>query len=87
MYDLDFSPYGFDSQRDGVVPAIVAALLPANANSGDSVLIVLDPERRGVTLFIRGDLRDDRVTGKWVTETASRSGIAMSGEVLMTRRR
>lgn len=87
LYDLDFSPYGFDSRRDGAVPAVVATRLPADAHSGDSVLIVLDPERRGVTLFIRGDLRDDRVTGKWVTETASRSGIAMSGEVLMTRRR
>lgn len=87
LYDLDFSPYGFDSRRDGAVPTVVAARLPAQGHPGDSVLIVLDPERRGVTLLIRGDLHDDRVTGKWVTETASRSGIAVSGEVLMTRRR
>jgi hypothetical protein len=87
LYDLDFSPYGFDSRNAGTVPTAIARAFPTQVPEVDSVLIVLDPEQRGVIVLMRGQLRGDRADGVWTAESSARAGIGESGRFTMTRRR
>ncbi|MDP9204067.1 MAG: hypothetical protein M3P12_01245 [Gemmatimonadota bacterium] len=87
LYDIDFSPYGFDSRVTGVVPTAIARTLPTPASEADSVFIVLDPERRGVIVLMRGQLLGDRADGVWTAVSSTRSGIGESGSFVMTRAR
>ena len=87
LYDLDFSPYGFDSRNAGTVPSAIARAFPTQIPEVDSVLIVLDPEQRGVIVLMRGQLRGDRADGVWTAESSARAGIGESGRFTMTRRR
>ena len=85
LYDIDFSPYGFDSRDDGSVPTAVARAVPTGDRSADSIFIVLEPQRKGMTVLMRGEMRSDHAAGFWTVESKSRSGIAESGRFTMTR--
>jgi len=87
LYDLDFSSYGFDSRVAGAVPTAVARTWSLSPREPDSLLIVLNPERRGVIVLMRGQLRNGRADGVWTAISATRSGIGESGSFLMTRSR
>lgn len=87
LYDIDFSPYGFDSREDGFLPGAVASATPTRARGIDSVFIVLEPEQKGVSVSIRGELRGDRAEGAWTAESPSRAGIAEFGRFTMIRNR
>ena len=87
LYEIDFSPYGFDSRDDGSVPSAVARAVPTTDRGADSVFIVLEPQRKGVTVLMRGEMRGNRAAGLWTVESPSRSGIAEAGSFTMTRQR
>jgi len=87
LYEIDFSPYGFDSRDDGSVPSAVARAVPTADRGADSVFIVLEPQRKGMTVLMKGEMRGDRAAGLWTVESPSRSGIAEAGSFTMTRQR
>jgi hypothetical protein len=85
LYDIDFSPYGFDPRDDSSVPTAVARAIPAGDRGTDSVFIILEPQRKGMTVLMRGEMSGDRGAGLWTVESPSRAGIAKSGRFSMTR--
>ena len=85
LYDIDFSPFGFDSRVDGDIPAAIARTSTAPSPGVDSLFIVLDPERRGVVVLMRGQLHGHRADGVWTAMSSTRSGIGESGTFAMTR--
>jgi hypothetical protein len=87
LYDVDFSPYGFNLRENGLLPGVVASAVPTRARGIDSVFIVLEPEQRGISVSIRGELRGDQADGVWTAESPSRAGIAESGRFTMMRNR
>jgi hypothetical protein len=87
LYDIDFSSYGFDSRVDGAVPTAIARSWSVSPREPDSLLVVLNPERRGVIVLMRGRLRNDRADGVWTAMSTARSGIGESGRFAMTRAR
>jgi hypothetical protein len=86
LYDVDFSPYGFNLRENGFLPGVVASAVPTRARGIDSVFIVLEPEQRGISVSIRGELRGDQADGVWTAESPSRAGIAESGRFMMMRK-
>ncbi len=87
IYDIDFSSYGFDSRVAGAVPTAIARTWSVSPHEPDSLLVVLNPERRGVIVLMRGQLRNGRADGVWTAMSATRSGIGESGSFLMTHAR
>jgi hypothetical protein len=87
LYDIDFSSYGFDSRVAGAVPTAIARSWSVSPREPDSLLVVLNPERRGVIVLMRGRLRIDRADGVWTAMSTARSGIGESGRFVMTRSR
>ena len=87
LYDIDFSPYGFDSRVGGDIPTAIARISTAPSPGVDSLFIVLDPERRGVVVLMRGQLHGNRADGVWTAMSSTRSGIGESGTFAMTRDR
>lgn len=85
LHDIDFSPFGFDLRAAGVVPTAIGRDSPVPGKGVDSLFIVLDPERRGVVVLMRGQLRGDRAEGLWTAISPTRSGIGESGSFAMTR--
>jgi hypothetical protein len=85
VYDVDFSPFGFDSRLAGTVPTAIGRNITVTVPGVDSVFIVLGPERRGVVVLMRGRLNADRAEGVWTAVSTTRSGIGESGRFVMTR--
>jgi hypothetical protein len=87
LYDIDFSPYGFDSRDNGSVPGAVAHIFSLGSGDTDSVSIVLEPAQREVNIVLRGELRGDVARGAWATESPRRAGITEWGSFTLTRHR
>jgi hypothetical protein len=87
LYDIDFSPYGFDSRDGGSVPTAVARDVPTGDRGADSLFIVLEPQRQGMTVLMRGEMNGDRGAGLWTVESRGRAGIAESGRFTIRRQR
>lgn len=59
-YDVDLTPFGFDTRVSGKTPTTVAGRL-----AGDSVEIILGPENEAGELVMIGQLKQGVVTGRW----------------------
>jgi hypothetical protein len=59
-YDVDLTPYGFDTRVSGKTPTAVAGRL-----EGDSVEIILGPESEAGELVMIGRLQHGAVAGRW----------------------
>lgn len=79
-YDIDFTPFGFEPRSAVETPTAVARSLP-----GDSVEIVLGPERTPVTVSMRGKLANDSVAGTWEVSISRAAG--GGGRFVMSRHR
>ena len=86
LYDADFTSFGFDIHDGEGAPTAVAGIAGAVADSTDSVVIVIGPKERGVSVLLRGKLNDGKLNGAWTTESG-RAGIAEWGRFSMTRHR
>lgn len=88
LYDVDFTPFGFDTRDDGSVPGMVGhTSVSALGAVPDSIFILVGAERRGMSVLLQGELRGSRVEGTWITESPGRAGIAERGSFTMTRQR
>jgi hypothetical protein len=79
VYDLDFSPFGFDPRNRGHVP-----LALAGTGARDSVTVVLEPGPNQQSVVLRGVLAGDSVAGHWILEEF-RGGA--TGRFVMRRQR
>lgn len=67
-YDVDLTPFGFDTRVSGTTPTAVAGKV-----SDDSVEVILSPESEIGELVLTGGRKGDRVVGTWHV-TLPRSG-------------
>jgi hypothetical protein len=59
-YDVDLTPFGFDTRVGGNTPTAVAGRL-----SGDSIEVILSPESEIGELVLIGRLEGNNVVGTW----------------------
>ena len=77
-YDINFTPFGFQTRRDGQPPTATAGPL-----GGDSLEVLLGPSPDRVTVVMRGKLANDSITGTWGVSIARVDGAG--GRFLMSR--
>jgi hypothetical protein len=79
-YDVDFTPFGFESRTNGETPTAVARWL-----HGDSVQILLGLDESPVAVTMRGRLTSDSILGTWDVAISRVAG--GGGRFLMSRHR
>jgi hypothetical protein len=80
IFDVDFSPLGFDARRRGETPTAVAGWLP-----GDSLEIILGDPESEIAVTMRGKASPDSIAGDWQV-WISRAG-GGGGRFVMVRRK
>ena len=76
-YDIDFSPFGFDSPERGRPPQVIVG--PA---TDDSVIVMLSPLRDDLSITMRGKAHADSVDGTW-TVSFPRGGVGWGTFIMM----
>lgn len=84
VWDIDFSPLGFDPRPVGRVPTAMAALDTSPA--APTVRVVLAPDVSPRVLLI-GSWRGDSLVGRWRLVTEGRVGLIASGRFVLIPRR
>ncbi len=77
-YDIDFSPFGFDSPERGRPPQVIVGPI-----ANDSVIVMLSPSSDDLSITMRGKSHADSIGGTW-TVSFSRGGVGW-GTFVMTR--
>jgi len=80
VFDVDFSPIGFDARRSNETPTAVAGWL-----SADSLEIILGDPESEIAVTMRGNASADSIAGEWQV-WISRAG-GGGGRFVMVRRK
>jgi hypothetical protein len=80
VFDIDFSPLGFDARRNNEIPTAVAGW-----QSQDSVQIILGDPKTEIAVTMGGRARGDSIVGAWRV-WISRAGSG-GGHFVMVRHR
>lgn len=64
MYDVDFTPFGFEARPARRVPSVTAMM-----SRGDSIEVRLNPHVSQGAVVLRGVMKGDSITGIWYYES------------------